>query len=161
MKVPSVLGDQVVTGWATPCVPYGGQPGQGLFAMPDQGAGVWVEFEEGDLEFPIWVGTFWSKPGGTTEVPVTRDRTGAEGRGVRPAHAADPHHRPRPHHPDRGRRRRQDMILVHEAAHGHTIVLDGEGIMINDGHGNSVAHDRGPGHDHQREGPHLDVRQAT
>ena len=64
LTVPSVLGDEVVTGWAMPCVPYGGAENQGMLFVPDIDAGVWVEFEEGDLEFPIWVGTFWSKPGG-------------------------------------------------------------------------------------------------
>ena len=59
LQVPSVLGDEV-TGWAMPCVPYGGQDNQGFLCIPEPGAGVWVEFEEGDLEFPIWVGTFWS-----------------------------------------------------------------------------------------------------
>ena len=63
LQVPSVLGDEVVTGWATPCVPYGGAANQGWLTIPDVGAGVWIEFEEGDLEFPIWVGTYWSAPG--------------------------------------------------------------------------------------------------
>jgi hypothetical protein len=69
VSVPSVLGDEVVTGWAMPCVPYGGDADQGFLFIPEIGAGVWVEFEEGDLEFPIWVGTFWSKPGGESELP--------------------------------------------------------------------------------------------
>lgn len=69
LTVPSVLGEEVVTGWAMPCVPYGGQADQGFLFVPEVGAGVWVEFEEGDLEFPIWVGTFWSQPGGESELP--------------------------------------------------------------------------------------------
>jgi uncharacterized protein involved in type VI secretion and phage assembly len=73
VKVPSVLGSDVVTGWAAPCVPYGGSPDQGFLFIPDIDAGVWVEFEEGDLEFPIWVGTFWSKPGGESELPKPND----------------------------------------------------------------------------------------
>lgn len=68
-KVPSVLGNDVVTGWAMPCLPYGGAADQGFFFIPEVNAGVWVEFEAGDLEYPIWVGTFWSKPGGASEVP--------------------------------------------------------------------------------------------
>ncbi len=78
LQVPSVLGDQVVTGWAAACVPYGGAAGQGWLAVPDLGAGVWVEFEDGDLEFPIWVGTFWSLPGGDSELPRSNDPDGAE-----------------------------------------------------------------------------------
>ncbi|HUN79654.1 MAG TPA: phage baseplate assembly protein V [Solirubrobacteraceae bacterium] len=47
--------------WATPCVPYAGE-GQGLFALPEEGANVWVEFEGGDPEKPIWSGGCW-EPG--------------------------------------------------------------------------------------------------
>jgi uncharacterized protein involved in type VI secretion and phage assembly len=58
-KVPALLKDEE-TGWALPCVPYGGAAEQGFFAVPDVGAGVWIEFEGGDLAYPIWVGTWWS-----------------------------------------------------------------------------------------------------
>ena len=47
------------TGWALPAFAYGGAAEQGLFAMPDVGAGVWIEFEEGDLSYPIWTGTWY------------------------------------------------------------------------------------------------------
>jgi uncharacterized protein involved in type VI secretion and phage assembly len=69
LQIPSVLGNSVISGWALPCAPFGGMNGQGFFFVPDKEAGVWVEFEAGNPDFPIWVGTFWSKPGGTTEVP--------------------------------------------------------------------------------------------
>ena len=78
LQVPSVLGREVVTGWAMPCVPYGGQKNQGFLSIPEVGAGVWVEFEEGDLEFPIWVGTFWSEPGGESEIPLLNGADGKE-----------------------------------------------------------------------------------
>jgi uncharacterized protein involved in type VI secretion and phage assembly len=55
--VPAVLGD-TPTGWCLPCVPYAGD-GVGLFLLPDQGAAVWIEFEGGDVSFPIWTGCFW------------------------------------------------------------------------------------------------------
>jgi uncharacterized protein involved in type VI secretion and phage assembly len=55
--VPSVLGT-TPTGWCQPCVPYAG-PSVGLFFVPDQGAAVWIEFEGGDVSYPIWVGCFW------------------------------------------------------------------------------------------------------
>jgi uncharacterized protein involved in type VI secretion and phage assembly len=73
VKVPSVLGNDVVTGWAMPCLPYGGAKNQGFFFIPEDRSGVWVEFEAGDLEFPIWVGTYWAKPGGENEVPKPAD----------------------------------------------------------------------------------------
>ena len=78
LQVPSVLGPNVVTGWALPCVPYGGDGNQGFLCIPEPGAGVWVEFEEGDLEFPIWVGTFWSEPGGNSELPKPNNADGSE-----------------------------------------------------------------------------------
>lgn len=56
VKVPAVLGDLEI--WAEPCVPYAGD-GVGLFAMPPVDAGVWIEFEGGDVSFPIWVGCYW------------------------------------------------------------------------------------------------------
>lgn len=78
VRVPSVLGQEVVTGWALPCVPYGGDMNQGFLFIPEAGAGVWVEFEEGDLEFPIWVGAYWSKPGGDSELPKPNGADGTE-----------------------------------------------------------------------------------
>jgi uncharacterized protein involved in type VI secretion and phage assembly len=63
-RVPRLLGD-VETGWALPCAPYGGAKNQGLFMVPDQGAAVWIEFEGGDLAYPIWCGAWW----GDGEVP--------------------------------------------------------------------------------------------
>jgi uncharacterized protein involved in type VI secretion and phage assembly len=58
-SVPRVLGN-VDTGWALPAFPYGGASEQGFFAVPDVGAGVWIEFEGGDLSYPIWTGTWYT-----------------------------------------------------------------------------------------------------
>jgi uncharacterized protein involved in type VI secretion and phage assembly len=55
--VPAVLGD-VPTGWCVACVPYAG-PDVGFFVTPDVGAGVWIEFEGGDVSYPIWSGCYW------------------------------------------------------------------------------------------------------
>jgi len=38
----------------------------GFFAIPPVGANVWVEFEGGDPDYPIWSGCFW----GTGEAPA-------------------------------------------------------------------------------------------
>lgn len=56
-KVPAVLGDQE-SGWAMPCVPYAGQ-NVGVAFLPEQGSGVWIEFEGGDVSYPIWTGCYW------------------------------------------------------------------------------------------------------
>ena len=58
-KVPRVLGDEE-SGWALPAFAYGGASEQGFFAVPDVGAGVWIEFEGGDLSYPIWSGTWYT-----------------------------------------------------------------------------------------------------
>ncbi len=65
-NVPDALGDQE-SGWALPCVPYAGN-GVGLFFVPPVKSSVWIEFEHGDPDYPIWTGCFWSKP---EEVPLT------------------------------------------------------------------------------------------
>jgi len=56
-KVPAVLADQT-TGWCMPCVPYAGDS-VGVAFLPEVGSGVWIEFEGGDVSYPIWVGCYW------------------------------------------------------------------------------------------------------
>jgi hypothetical protein len=56
-SVPAVLADQP-TGWCRACVPYAG-PNMGFAFLPEIGAGVWIEFEGGDVSYPIWTGCFW------------------------------------------------------------------------------------------------------
>ena len=57
-KVPDVMGDQE-SGWAMPCAPFAGS-NSGFFALPSENASVWIEFEQGDPERPIWSGCWWS-----------------------------------------------------------------------------------------------------
>jgi uncharacterized protein involved in type VI secretion and phage assembly len=64
VSAPAVLGAGTLS-WAMPCTPYAGN-GVGLFLVPPVGANVWVEFEGGDPDYPIWAGCFW----GTGEVPA-------------------------------------------------------------------------------------------
>ncbi|MDH5178851.1 MAG: phage baseplate assembly protein V [Gammaproteobacteria bacterium] len=64
VSVPAVLASGQLS-WAMPCTPYAG-PQVGFFAIPPVGANVWVEFEGGDPDYPIWVGCFW----GVGEVPA-------------------------------------------------------------------------------------------
>jgi hypothetical protein len=58
-RVPELL-DNAETGWALPAFPYGGAGEQGFFAVPDVDAGVWIEFERGNLSLPIWTGTWFT-----------------------------------------------------------------------------------------------------
>ena len=56
-NVPAVYGD-VESGWCMPCVPYAG-PKVGIAFLPEVGSAVWIEFEGGDVSYPIWTGCFW------------------------------------------------------------------------------------------------------
>ena len=63
--VPDVS-NVIPTSWAMPCVPVAGIQ-MGIYTVPPIGSGVWVEFEQGDPDYPIWVGCFW---GTAAEVPA-------------------------------------------------------------------------------------------
>jgi uncharacterized protein involved in type VI secretion and phage assembly len=63
--VPDVS-NVIPTSWAMPCVPVAGLQ-MGAFTVPPIGAGVWIEFEQGNPDFPIWTGCFWGNAG---EVPA-------------------------------------------------------------------------------------------
>ena len=52
--------------WAMPCVPFAGIQ-SGMFAVPPIGSGIWIEFEQGDTDYPIWTGCFW---GSAAEPPA-------------------------------------------------------------------------------------------
>jgi len=67
--VPEILGESR-TGWALPCAPYAGT-GAGQYTIPPVGAGVWIEFEAGNVSRPVWAGCWWS----TAETPI--DENGA------------------------------------------------------------------------------------
>lgn len=64
VSCPAVLGTNMLS-WAMPCVPMAGMQA-GTYAIPPLQANVWIEFEGGDPEKPIWSGCFW----GTGEVPT-------------------------------------------------------------------------------------------
>ena len=63
--VPDVA-NVIPSSWAMPCVPFAGIQ-NGFFAVPPIGAGVWIEYEQGDPDYPIWSGCFW---GSAAEVPA-------------------------------------------------------------------------------------------
>jgi len=62
--VPDVAG-MLPSSWAMPCLPVTGM-NMGVFTVPPTGSGVWIEFERGDPDYPIWVGGFW---GSSSETP--------------------------------------------------------------------------------------------
>ncbi len=65
VQVPDVLGS-VSSSWALPCFPAAGMQ-MGVHMIPPVGAGVWVEFEQGNPNYPIWTGCFW---GQMSELPA-------------------------------------------------------------------------------------------
>lgn len=75
VSCPRVLGENVLS-WAMPCVPFAG-PFEGFYMMPSLLSNVWIEFEAGDPDRPIWVGGFWTDqsipPAAAT--PLTRTIT--------------------------------------------------------------------------------------
>lgn len=65
VQVPDVLGETPGS-WALPCVPAAGIQA-GMFIVPPMASQVWVEFAQGDPDYPIWTGGFWGTVG---QIPV-------------------------------------------------------------------------------------------
>jgi Type VI secretion system/phage-baseplate injector OB domain len=65
VQVPAIAGELPST-WAMPCVPAAGIQA-GLFIVPPIGSQVWIDYEQGDPDYPVWTGGFW---GTVAEVPV-------------------------------------------------------------------------------------------
>ena len=144
LQVPSVLGPEVVTGWAMPCVPYGGEKNQGFHFIPEVGAGVWVEFEEGDLEFPIWAGTFWSEPGGESEIPVLNGTDGKELKNAQKPPTRKIIKTQKGHTIQFEDADGEEMVIIVEATHKHVVALSKDGIRITDGvNGNKIIMGKG------------------
>jgi len=121
--VPDVLGTQAST-WALPAAPYAGS-GAGFVALPPVGAGVWIEFEQGNPDFPIWCGCWW---GQSAELPANSTTPG-----VSQITLATP---------------ARHAVVISDASNGgitlrtsagaHISVSDA-GITIDNGHGASIA----------------------
>jgi len=57
VQVPGVS-NVLPSSWAMPCLPFAGIQ-SGFYAVPEIGSTVWVEFEQGNPDHPIWTGCFW------------------------------------------------------------------------------------------------------
>jgi uncharacterized protein involved in type VI secretion and phage assembly len=66
MAIVPDVGGATPLGWAMPCVPLAGQQ-MGTFMVPQVGANVWIQFEGGDPDRPVWTGGWW---GAASEVPA-------------------------------------------------------------------------------------------
>jgi len=63
VKIPGLF-DEELEEWAWPCLPPHVQPETGKTLRdlkPDVGQGVWVEFEAGDENAPIWCGVWYDR----------------------------------------------------------------------------------------------------
>lgn len=92
-RVPAVFGEKVESGWALPCMPFGGGKDRGFLAVPEVGDSIWIEFAAGDPMRPIWNGVFWGAPESSgqpddlgeatgSEVPTSDDKKAGPGRVV-------------------------------------------------------------------------------
>jgi hypothetical protein len=138
LKVPSVLGETVITGWALPCVPYGGSPEQGFLFIPEIDAGVWVEFEAGLLEYPIWVGTFWCSPGGNSELPKPSGADGSPESDVQSPPTRKIIRTVQGHTLQFEDADGNEQIILVEGKHNHIVLLNADGISLTDGVNNST-----------------------
>ena len=64
VQVPDVT-SLLPSSWAMPCFPFTGKQ-MGAYMIPQIGTGVWVEFEQGNQDYPIWSGCWF---GSAAEVP--------------------------------------------------------------------------------------------
>jgi uncharacterized protein involved in type VI secretion and phage assembly len=124
--VPDVLGDEPCT-WALPCLPFTGERA-GQYVMPAEGAGVWIEFEQGDPSFPVWTGCWY---GEKSELPADA-LAGAE-RDTQPVVIeTQGHHKiVLSDDPETG-------ILL-QAPGGASIRINASGVHISSGQGTSIA----------------------
>jgi uncharacterized protein involved in type VI secretion and phage assembly len=65
VQVPDISG-LIPSTWAMPSFPVTGKQ-MGTWWLPQIGAGVWVEFEQGHPDYPIWSGCWF---GSAAEVPA-------------------------------------------------------------------------------------------
>lgn len=125
--VPDVL-ERSPSGWALPCVPVaGGQ--HGLVALPMPGSAVWVEFEQGDPEYPIWVGCFW---GSQEDVPGLAPRPN-------PGTSAITWQTPLSHGIRVSDVPGTDGGILLQLASGASIVINDAGIVLDNGRGAKIA----------------------
>ena len=90
--VPAVTG-LVPSSWAMPCVPFAGKQ-EGFFAVPQIASGVWIEYEDGNPDKPIWVGGIGVSPRRSPRgACAAADSAWAERRGSN--HPAERDHRQR------------------------------------------------------------------
>jgi uncharacterized protein involved in type VI secretion and phage assembly len=123
VSCPAVLNEGKLA-WAMPSSPFAGA-GVGLFLVPPVGANVWVEFEAGDIDYPIVTGCFWGKdesPSSTGKAEVKMLKTDGMTLTIDDTPGA-----------------LKVTLEVAAAAAKLTITLDDNGIVLANGTSNTVA----------------------
>lgn len=65
VRIPGLIEGEG-SAWAHPFTVGGGNPGRGIFFVPDAGAEVAVFFHQGDIDHPHYVAGVWNAPGGSS-----------------------------------------------------------------------------------------------
>ncbi len=60
------VGALVASTWVTPCAPVTGIQ-MGVYMVPQIGSGVWIQFEGGNPDKPVWMGGWWAN---ASDVPA-------------------------------------------------------------------------------------------
>jgi hypothetical protein len=138
IQVPNVFGPTVITDWALPCLPSGGHANQGFLCIPEVKAAVWVEFEKGDWNVPIWVRTPRSEPG-ISEIPTLNNAEGKEHKNEQKQPTRKIIKTKKGHTIQFEDADREEMVIIVEATHKHVVTLNKDGIQITDGvNGNKI-----------------------
>ncbi|WP_198264482.1 phage baseplate assembly protein V [sulfur-oxidizing endosymbiont of Gigantopelta aegis] len=166
LKVPSILDDSV-SHWAEPCLPFGGLADQGFFLVPEINAQVWVEFEAGNIDKPIWTGTTWQQSSDVPQEAADRspqmrqlktpsghilsfdDTEGGEE--IRLYHAKDAELKIDPDGVVQLTDASGSVVLMDATASaikisdssGNTIMMDSSGIKVSDSNGNEITMEAG------------------
>lgn len=75
VRVPEILGREIITDWAATNPRYGGLPDAGDFVGLNVGAAVFVEFESGNVDRPLVTGTWWAHPKDASPDPPALTRS--------------------------------------------------------------------------------------
>jgi uncharacterized protein involved in type VI secretion and phage assembly len=125
--VPDVLGS-TPSSWAMPCVPAAGMQ-SGVFLVPPVGSQVWIEFEMGNPDYPVWTGGFWGiaaqVPAGVASGSLPGQTILFQTPGQNAIELSDPGS--------------SAGGVILKAANGAMITVNGTGIYISNGQGATVA----------------------
>ena len=139
LRVPSVLGGDVVTGWAMPCAPYGGAADQGFLFMPGRrrrGLGR-------SSRRATWSSRSGSARSGASPADSELPKPNKADDGTEETNVQDPPTRKiiktaKGHTLQFEDADGSEMILIREGGKGHFITMDKNGITVTDANKNTI-----------------------